>query len=50
MKWSMPIFEVQPSLTKVMQRIGSAVTPAAADVQSHRQPARQLRRSLILVR
>ena len=30
-----------------MQRIGSADTSAAADPQTHRQPARQLRRSLI---
>jgi hypothetical protein len=31
-----------------MQRIGSAGTSAAADPQTHRQPPRQLRRSLIL--
>ena len=32
---------------KAIQRIGSADTPAAADPQTHRQSARQLRRSLI---
>ena len=44
--------EVQQSLTKMRgrQRIGSADTAAATDPQTHRQPPRQLRRSLILVR
>ena len=42
--------EVQQSLTRVMQRIGSAGTSAAADRRPNRQPPRQLRRSLILVR
>lgn len=43
-------FKVQPSLTRAMQRIGSADTSAATDPQTRRQPRCQLRQSLILVR